>query len=235
MLVVKSTADMDRACKLLEVADIVGFDTESKPTFLKGHDSGGPHLIQLATDTKAFLFPVLRLDDLSAVKAILESKTILKVGFGLSEDLRRLRSQLGIEVAGVLDLSKTMREHKRNDMGAKTAVAKYFGMKLQKSKKTSTSNWAAAELSERQIKYAADDAQVALLVYRNWLTLPRAQEQSVADAPPPPALNCFLFIELAEKSSRADTANLTTPVREFSFSVNLSSTEYAAYKYGESL
>ncbi|GGC58992.1 3'-5' exonuclease [Undibacterium terreum] len=176
VLVVTSAADMERACKLLEQADIVGFDTESKPTFLKGQDSGGPHLIQLATDTKAFLFPVLRISDLSAVKAILESKTILKVGFGLSEDTRRLRSRLGIEVAGVLDLSKTMREHKRNDMGAKTAVAKYFGMKLQKSKKTSTSNWAAADLSERQIKYAADDAQVALLVYRIWLSLPKPQE-----------------------------------------------------------
>ncbi|MFZ6645342.1 3'-5' exonuclease [Undibacterium sp. TJN25] len=171
VLLVRTTDDMQRAYTALSVADVLGFDTESKPTFLKGQDSGGPHLIQLATDTAAFLFPVLRLADLAPVKAILESADIQKVGFGLSEDIRRLHTSLGMQIANVLDLSRAMRETKRNDMGAKTAVAKYFGMKLQKSKKTSTSNWAAAELSERQIKYAADDAQVALLVYRTWLKL----------------------------------------------------------------
>ncbi|WP_394779491.1 3'-5' exonuclease [Undibacterium sp.] len=169
VLLVRTANDMQRAYAALSAADVLGFDTESKPTFLKGQDSGGPHLIQLATDTAAFLFPVLRVADLAPVKAILESTAIQKVGFGLSEDLRRLHSSLDIQAANVLDLSRAMRDGKRNDMGAKTAVAKYFGMKLQKSKKTSTSNWAAAELSERQIKYAADDAQVALLVYRMWL------------------------------------------------------------------
>ncbi len=175
VLVVRSQDQMDQAFAVLCTADVLGFDTESKPIFLKGQNSDGPHLIQLATDTRAFLFPVLRLSNLDAVKAILESSAILKVGFGLSEDTRRLHSRLGIQVANVLDLSRAMREAKRNDMGAKTAVAKYFGMKLQKSKKTSTSNWAAAELSERQIKYAADDAQVALLVYRIWLDARKQQ------------------------------------------------------------
>ncbi|HTD02633.1 3'-5' exonuclease [Undibacterium sp.] len=179
VLLVLSQADMDQAFTILAAADVLGFDTESKPTFLKGQDSGGPHLIQLATDTRAFLFPVLRLGNLDAVKAILESGSILKVGFGLSEDTRRLQSRLGIQVANVLDLSRAMREVKRNDMGAKAAVAKYFGLKLQKSKKTSTSNWAAAELSERQLKYAADDAQVALLVYRTWLATRQRQDQTV--------------------------------------------------------
>lgn len=178
VVLIQSQVDMDRACTILAAADVLGFDTESKPTFFKGQDSGGPHLIQLATDSKAFLFPVLRLDNLAAVKAILESEAILKVGFGLSEDTRRLHSRLGIQVANVLDLSRAMRELKRHDMGAKAAVAKYFGMKLQKSKKTSTSNWAAAELSERQLKYAADDAQVALLVYRLWLLAQEGQDRA---------------------------------------------------------
>lgn len=183
VLLVQSQADMDQAFTALMAADVLGFDTESKPTFSKGQDSGGPHLIQLATDTRAYLFPTLRLTSLDAVKTVLESAAILKVGFGLSEDTRRLQGKLGIQVENVLDLSKAMREVKRNDMGAKAAVAKYFGMKLQKSKKTSTSNWAAAELSERQIKYAADDAQVALLVYRTWLAIQRRGDQAaVSDA-----------------------------------------------------
>jgi ribonuclease D len=168
---VRSESDTARAYAAMSAADVLGFDTESKPIFFKGQQSDGPHLIQLATDTEVFLFPVLQPTQILAVQAVLESKQILKVGFGLSDDNKRLHAKLGIVPANVLDLSRLMRESKHRDMGAKAAVAKYFGMKLQKSKKTSTSNWAAAALSERQLQYAADDAQVALLVYRKWLAL----------------------------------------------------------------
>ena len=172
---IQSPPDAAAACAILAAADVIGFDTESKPTFAKGEESQGPHLIQLATDDEAFLFPVGQLSDLGAVKAILESEKILKVGFGLGDDVRRLKSKLGICPAHVLDLSRALREEERNDLGAKTAVAKFFGTKLQKSKRISTTNWANPRFTERQILYAADDAQVPLRVYRAWL------RRSVAD------------------------------------------------------
>ena len=118
-----------------------------------------------------FLFPIVHTSYTEAARAVLESKQILKVGFGLGDDNKRLHAKLGITPVNVLDLSRAMRESKHREMGAKAAVVKYFGMKLQKSKKTSTSNWAVPKLSERQLQYAADDAQVALLVYREWLKL----------------------------------------------------------------
>jgi cytochrome c553 len=94
----------------------------------------------------------------------------LKIGFGLSDDVKRLHAKLGIRAAGVVDLSVALRTPgQRNDLGAKTAVAKFFGLKLQKSKKISTTNWAMPRLNEKQILYAADDAQVALRVYRHWI------------------------------------------------------------------
>ena len=169
--VVTSLAEAELAHAALMSADMIGFDTESKPIFFKGQQSDGPHLIQLATDTQVFLFPVVQTSYTEAAKAVLESKQILKVGFGLGDDNKRLHAKLGITPVNVLDLSRVMRESKHREMGAKAAVAKYFGMKLQKSKKTSTSNWAMPKLSERQLQYAADDAQVALLVYREWLKL----------------------------------------------------------------
>ncbi len=153
----------------LLAADAIGFDTESKPTFVKGESSTGPHLIQLATDDIAYLFQVGATPPLAELKAILESTTTLKVGFGLSDDVKRLRNKLGIAPAQVLDLSVALRGGQRNDLGAKTAVAKFFGLHLQKSKKISTTNWATSRLTEKQILYAADDAQVALRVYRRWI------------------------------------------------------------------
>ncbi|MDO9194067.1 MAG: 3'-5' exonuclease [Undibacterium sp.] len=173
ILMVRTVDDAHLAYSAMMTADVLGFDTESKPTFFKGQHSDGPHLIQLATDTQVFLFPIGQTTNVDAVKAVLESGQILKVGFGLGDDNKRLQAKLGIAPDNVLDLSRAMRESKQREMGAKAAVAKYFGMKLQKSKKTSTSNWAVAALSERQMQYAADDAQVALLVYRKWLIASR--------------------------------------------------------------
>ena len=154
----------------LMAADAIGFDTESKPTFLKGEVSTGPHLIQLATETRAYLFPIIGLRHLEALKAILESPHLLKIGFGLGNDRSALKSRLGIELANVLDLGEILRgKSHRGTVGAKVAVAHFFGEMLQKSKKIGTSNWANPHLNERQLLYAANDAHVALRIYREWV------------------------------------------------------------------
>ncbi|MES2325505.1 MAG: 3'-5' exonuclease [Pseudomonadota bacterium] len=165
---VKSERDAAEALAALSAMDVIGFDTESKPTFLKGELSTGPHLVQLATDDAAYLFQIGAAPAVEVLKAILESTTILKVGFGLQDDVKRLRAKLNIDAINVLDLSTALRKGERNTLGAKTAVARFFGQKLQKSKKITTTNWALPRLSEKQILYAADDAHVALKIYRRW-------------------------------------------------------------------
>ncbi|WP_374580982.1 3'-5' exonuclease [Pseudoduganella sp.] len=170
---VKTAAEAEAARAALLAADAIGFDTESKPTFVKGESSDGPHLIQFADDRQAWLFQVgAGFAHTEVVKAILESDLTLKVGFGLSDDVKRVRSKLGIEPLKVVDLGVVLRvPGQKNDLGAKSAVAKYFGQTLAKSKKISTTNWAAPRLNAKQILYAADDAQVALRVYRHWIGL----------------------------------------------------------------
>jgi len=176
---VKTAGDAAAAMAALTAADVVGFDTESKPTFAKGEKSTGPHLVQLATDDTAWLFQVgaapLRAELQAVLRAVLESPDILKVGFGLGDDLRRLQGKLGIETRNVLDLSTALRRRgERNTLGAKTAVARFFSQALTKSKRITTTNWALPQLSEKQILYAADDAHVALRIYRHWRANPAA-------------------------------------------------------------
>lgn len=165
---VRSERDAAEALEALLASDALGFDTESKPTFAKGEVSTGPHLVQLATDDAAYLFQIGASPLVEVLRAVLESPTILKVGFGLTDDVRRLRSKLGIDANNVLDLSTALRRGERNTLGAKTAVARFFGQRLQKSKKITTTNWSTPRLTEKQILYAADDAHVALRVYRRW-------------------------------------------------------------------
>ena len=175
--IVRTPVDAAAALAALMAADAVGFDTESKPTFAKGEVSTGPHLVQLATDEVAYLFQIGSAANaqnaLSVLKPVLESDSILKVGFGLGDDLKRLRGKLGIEARNVLDLSTALRNRgERNTLGAKTAVARFFGQKLQKSRRITTTNWATSQLSEKQVLYAADDAHVALKLYRYWKANP---------------------------------------------------------------
>jgi ribonuclease D len=167
---VTDDAKAEEARQRLMAADAIGFDTESKPTFHKGEASTGPHLVQLATEERAWLFQTSRPAGRAALHEVLESVSVRKIGFGLGNDRAALQARAGITLNNVLDLGEILRgpDH-RGTVGAKMAVAHFFGQRLQKSKKTGTSNWANPQLSEAQLRYAANDAQVALLVYRAWL------------------------------------------------------------------
>lgn len=176
---VRSEHDARAALAALLAGDAIGFDTESKPTFAKGEVSTGPHLVQLATDDVAFLFqtatPAGNALAVSVLKPVLEDERVLKVGFGLGDDVRRLKSKLGIELRNVLDLSTALRRRgERNPLGARSAVERFLGQRLQKSKRITTTNWALPRLSDKQLQYAADDAHAALKIYRHWKANPPA-------------------------------------------------------------
>ncbi len=176
---VRSEQDAREALADLLGSDAIGFDTESKPTFAKGEVSTGPHLVQLATLETAWLFqtatPAGNALAITVLKPVLEDGRVLKVGFGLGDDVRRLKSKFGIELRNVLDLSTALRRRgEKNPLGARSAVERFFGQRLQKSKRITTTNWALPRLSDKQLQYAADDAHAALKIYRHWKANPPA-------------------------------------------------------------
>jgi len=143
-----------------------GFDTESKPTFRVGEVSDGPHILQLATPGRAWVFQLHDTVCRDIAAELLAMPGFVKAGFGLGDDRKRIISKLGVEPAGVLELNTVFRERGyRKDMGVKGAVAVLFNQRFMKSKKAATSNWANAQLSESQLVYAANDAYAAIRVY----------------------------------------------------------------------
>lgn len=185
IVLVDSEEKVAEAMAALLAAPVVGFDTESKPTFRKGEVSTGPHLVQLATDAQVFLFPVCVEASRPVLRQILSSRDVLKVGFGLGNDRSALRNRLDIVLENVVDLGEVLRgPGHRGTVGAKVAVAHYFGEKLIKSKRVGTSNWASRHLDERQMLYAANDAHVALKIYQACL-----KDLSLPDAALIPAGN----------------------------------------------
>jgi ribonuclease D len=155
------------ACAALRDHKDWGFDTESKPTFVKDEVSDGPHIVQLSTLTQAWVFQLADPAVTTQVAELLGLGTHTKAGFGLGDDTKRIRSKLGVEPAGVLELNHIFRERGyRKDMGVKGAVAVLFAQRFIKSKKAATSNWANPRLSEAQLIYAANDAYAAARVYQ---------------------------------------------------------------------
>ena len=164
---VVSTPDQaSAALKDLAGASALGFDTESKPTFAKNELSTGPHIVQLSTVHKAWIFQLEDAACRHAVGVLLESPGIIKAGFGLGDDRKRIVHKLGVDLQGILDLNTVFRDKGyRKDMGVRGAVAVMFNKRFIKSKKASTSNWANAKLTEAQIIYAANDAYAAMRVF----------------------------------------------------------------------
>lgn len=154
------------AAQTLRQASAWGFDTESKPTFHRDQTSDGPHTVQLATTDEAWVFQLHDPDCRAVVADLLAWPDAVKAGFGLRDDRLRIRHKLGVEPANVLELNTVFRQRgHRREVGLKTAVALLFQQRFLKSKKTATTNWAAPQLSESQLLYAANDAYGAVRVY----------------------------------------------------------------------
>ena len=164
--VVSTPQQAGKALEELAGITALGFDTESKPTFAKNEASDGPHIVQLSTLEKAYIFQLQDAECRRAVAALLEAPAIIKAGFGLGDDRRRLISKFGVDPQGVLDLNTVFRKKGyRKDMGVRGAVAVVFNKRFIKSRKATTSNWANSKLSDAQIIYAANDAYAALRVF----------------------------------------------------------------------
>lgn len=154
---------IDAVSELMQYS-VLGFDTESKPTFKKGEVSSGPHLIQLSCLSKTFIFPSLFPDVISEVAKVLANSNIKKVGFGLSDDKKALTNKFSIKVENTVELSSKVKNFTgvKQNVGARAAVAMLFGQRLKKS--AQTSNWAAFPLQDYQLLYAANDSYSALCV-----------------------------------------------------------------------
>nr|CAP48106.1 putative integron gene cassette protein [uncultured bacterium] len=166
ILLVRTAADARFAHSEICKSIHVGFDIESKPSFVAGQPRTGPHVLQLSTQQQAFLFrPGNTICD-EILAEIIQSKTIIKVGFGLSSDRAPIQRKLGVKLRSAIELSVLVhRLGYRPRVGLQSAVSIVLNQYLQKSKKLTLSNWNAKLLSARQILYAANDAYASLQVY----------------------------------------------------------------------
>ena len=171
-------------------AGIVGFDTESRPTFVVGDVSEGPHVVQFALHNKAYLFQLHRAEGRTFLLELLQSEQLIKVGFGLRSDRGHIRAKLGVHFNAVVDLNTvfSMKGYHK-EMGVRAAVGLVLNRRFAKARHVTTSNWSQPQLNPRQMIYAANDAYAALKVLEA-LNIPREDLPimgiAAQDAPPVP-------------------------------------------------
>ena len=142
---------------------VLGFDTETRPSFRKGRVYP-TSLVQLAAPHCVWLIRVNRIGYPDGLKALFSGEEPVKVGLGLKDDLRRLTTDVRFNPAGFLDLQDYVRAFRIEEKGLKKLAGIVLGHRISKSQQVS--NWDAEKLTEAQMRYAATDAWICLEIYQ---------------------------------------------------------------------
>ena len=153
---------VERALGPLRRETILGFDTETKPTFRKGvyHP---PALLQLATGKTVYLIRLTQIEDLGELGLILSNPNCYKVGVAVKDDITGLQKFGKFEPQGFVDIGQLAGKLGIQTTGLRSLTAIFLQFRI--SKKAQVSNWARRELSNSQINYAATDAWVSRKVF----------------------------------------------------------------------
>lgn len=152
---VTTPQDVERAWADIRQESVVGFDTETRPSFRKGQ-MYLPCLAQAATARTVYLFQLRRSDVFGMLAEMLAEPRTVKAGVALAEDLRSLKLLFPFAERNVLDLGVVARRCGLSQTGVRNLAGMFLGSRIPKGAKTS--NWAALQLSAAQIVYAATDA-----------------------------------------------------------------------------
>ena len=164
--IIEHERDIVPACKFLMKQAVVGFDTETRPSFRPGI-SYRVSLLQLSTPQLCFLFRLNKIPLAKPILQVLETDSILKIG----ADLRSLRQIRHFRDGGFVDLQSIAPEWGIEDKSLRKLSAIVLRQRVSKAQRLS--NWEAATLTDKQKLYAATDAWVCTAIYDKLLHTPK--------------------------------------------------------------
>lgn len=156
-------AEFNRAITYLRSQKVIGFDTETRPTFTPNQPRYSVSLLQLSGADKTYLFRINKIGMHRRLCNIMASDKIVKVGAAIHDDIRGLQKHREFEPKAFVDLQKIGCEWGIRDKAVKKMAAIILGIRISKTQQLS--NWEAETLSESQCKYAATDAWVCREMY----------------------------------------------------------------------
>ena len=163
--VLSSQDDIQESVDYLMTQKVIGFDTETRPTFTKG-SANAPSLVQLAGEKAVFIY---QMDDISILKklsTILSNKKITKSGVSVDRDLIELMFLTPFDPCSFIDLGDVARDRGIPHHGLRGLAAMFLGSRISKGARTS--DWGRVRLSRSQVSYAATDAWIGLELFKRF-------------------------------------------------------------------
>lgn len=162
IITIDTAADADKAVKALSKENILGIDTETRPSFRKGLQYE-VSLIQLSTADTCFLIRLNRTGMTDSLVSLLENKEIIKIGLSLHDDYQSLCRRRKFKAGGFLDLQQHVTRYGIEEKSLQKIFAIVFGQRISKSQQLT--NWENDVLTDKQKLYAATDAWACLEIY----------------------------------------------------------------------
>lgn len=197
-IVVDTDAQLIDACKYLAQQPVLGFDTETRPSFKVGV-TNRVSLLQLSTYQRCYLIRLCRVKLTRELLHILESKSIKKIGIDVAGDIRSLCQLRQIKAGGFVDLQALAPEWGIEDKSLRKISAIVLGKRVSKAQRLS--NWEAAQLTVQQRAYAATDAWVCLVIMDALNAVPKSN--------PAPAVPVEAAVEEEARRKRRSRRRMT--------------------------
>ena len=153
---------MQEAVEILKGELILGFDTETRPSFRKG-EYYPPALIQIANEDCVYLFRICKTSTFESLLPILENEKIIKAGVGISDDVKQLNKLAEFSANGFIEISEITDKIGYKNRGLRALTGLLIGGRI--SKASQVTNWAKPQLDSKQVRYAATDAWVSREIY----------------------------------------------------------------------
>lgn len=160
--VIDREEQIEAACRDLATQAVIGFDTETRPSFRAGV-SFKVSLLQLATRERCYLFRLNRISLAKPILKLLENPAISKIGADVAGDLRALRQLRHFRDGGFVDLQQIAPRWGIEEKSLRKLAALTLGKRVSKAQRLS--NWESATLTDKQQLYAATDAWACICIY----------------------------------------------------------------------
>lgn len=168
IIVILTAGEAEKAVNYLLSQPILGFDTETRPSFKKGQHHQ-VSLLQVSTEDTCFLFRLNHTGMTPALLQLLTDKTVKKIGLSWHDDLNALHKLSDFKAGCFTDIQDFAKVLGIEDLSLQKLYANLFGQKI--SKRQQLSNWEADILSDKQKVYAATDAWACIKIYQELVRL----------------------------------------------------------------
>lgn len=168
--IVEHERDIAAACEYLAAQPLLGFDTETRPSFRPGV-MYRVSLLQLSSAERCYLFRLNKIPLSKPILRLLEDRALPKIGADVAGDLRSLRQLRHFRDGGFIDLQTIAPAWGIEEKSLRKLSAIVLGQRVSKAQRLS--NWEAATLTDKQKLYAATDAWVCTRIYERLLRTPK--------------------------------------------------------------